>query len=159
MSQIARSFSCAIPAGTPSSIRSRTWRKRRGPRHVDHRQDARTDVPRTVPGARAYGEGGPELSVRPGSLEPGCLTCAKPHPRMQGRPLGRPSQWLPFLDTYRTMCRAPEPGFGGFWRTFVSCCGAGPEAGELAWPSFENVHDPTSVTCRRRRSGLTSSVT
>ena len=19
--------------------------------------------------------------------------------------------WLPFLDTYRTMCRAPEPGF------------------------------------------------
>src|SRR5262249_39192981 len=28
-----------------------------------------------------------------------------------------------------------------------------------AWPCFENVHDPTSVTCRRRRSGLTSSVT
>ena len=28
-----------------------------------------------------------------------------------------------------------------------------------AWPCFENVHDPTSVTCRRRRSALTSSVT
>jgi hypothetical protein len=28
-----------------------------------------------------------------------------------------------------------------------------------AWPCFENVHGPTSVTCRRRRSGLTSSVT
>jgi hypothetical protein len=28
-----------------------------------------------------------------------------------------------------------------------------------AWPCFENVQDPTSVTCRRRRSGLTSSVT
>src|SRR5215468_760426 len=28
-----------------------------------------------------------------------------------------------------------------------------------AWPCFENVHDPTSVTCRRRRSWLTSSVT
>ena len=30
------------------------------------------------PGAWAHGEGRPELSVRPGSLEPGCLTCAKP---------------------------------------------------------------------------------
>src|SRR5262249_50779928 len=28
-----------------------------------------------------------------------------------------------------------------------------------AWPCFENVQDPTSVTCRRSRSGLTSSVT
>src|SRR5947207_14421326 len=33
------------------------------------------------PGAWAHGEGRPELSVRPGSLEPGCLTCAKPHPK------------------------------------------------------------------------------
>jgi hypothetical protein len=23
----------------------------------------------------------------------------------------RPTAWLPFLDTYRTMCRAPEPAF------------------------------------------------
>src|SRR5262249_16908605 len=67
----------------------------KSPRHVDRRQDARTDVSRTVPGPRAYGEGRPELSVPPGSLEPGCLTCAEPHPRMQGRPLGRPSQWPP----------------------------------------------------------------
>src|SRR6516225_5574934 len=28
-----------------------------------------------------------------------------------------------------------------------------------AWPCLGNVHDPTSATCRRRRSALTSSVT
>src|SRR5262249_15713430 len=44
-------------------------------RHVDRRQDARADVPRTVPGPRAHGEGRAGLSLRPGSVEPGCLTC------------------------------------------------------------------------------------
>ena len=75
--------SCAIPAGTPSSIRFRTWRSdaAKSPGHVDRRQDARADVPRTVPGTRAHGDGRPELSLRTGSLEPGCLTCAEPHPR------------------------------------------------------------------------------
>ena len=49
--------SCAIPAGTPSSIRFRTWRSdaAKSPGHVDRRQDARADVPRTVPGTRADG--------------------------------------------------------------------------------------------------------
>jgi hypothetical protein len=26
-------------------------------------------------------------------------------------PYRDPTAWLPFLDTYRTMCRAPEPAF------------------------------------------------
>ena len=30
-------------------------------------------------------------------------------------------KWLPFLDTYRTMCRFPDPLLGGFWRMSGSC--------------------------------------
>src|SRR5262249_28314224 len=61
----------------------------KGARHVDRRQDARADVPRTVPGARAHGKGRPELSLRPGSVEPGCLTCAVLHARCKAALGGR----------------------------------------------------------------------
>jgi len=58
-------------------------------RHVDRRQDARADVPRTVPGVRAHGKRRPELSLRPGSVEPGYLICALADARCKAALRGR----------------------------------------------------------------------